>query len=242
MARALSSRDTRTYKRTVSVAAGAVGERACDPAFSDAGRSTDQDVEMLADPRRCRPGARNTPRRWYEPEIIFLRRKRDPATPSPRRVSAGRRPAILTPLCAALPNASCSVVFGSPSRRPGASWDVTVTLTVGATAIGGSSSTPSAISRSPAVMVPFPGAQPWTAKDSVFDVRPLKTAAVRSATRRVQRSGRCMGTGGVCGGGGVVACNAAGANWWSGLSRTCTRPGVCAACGCAVMRTCASGC
>ena len=65
-------------------------------------------------------------------------------------------------------------------------WDVTVTLTVGATAIGRCLSTPSAISRSPAVMVPFPGAQPWTAKDSVCDVRPLKTAEVRSATRRVQ--------------------------------------------------------
>ena len=34
----------------VAVAAGAVGERASDPALADAGRPADQDVEMLSDP------------------------------------------------------------------------------------------------------------------------------------------------------------------------------------------------
>ncbi len=36
-----------------------------------------------------------------------------------------------------------------------------------------------------------------------------------------------MRTAGECGGGGVVACNAAGAKWWSELSRTCMRRGAC---------------
>ena len=45
----------------------------------------------------------------------------------------------------------------------------------------------------------------------------------------------------VCGGGRVVACNGAGARWWSGLSRTCMRRAVCVAtCGCAVTRMSAS--
>ena len=43
-------------------------------------------------------------------------------------------------------------------------------------------------------------------------------------------------------GGGVDACNAAGARWWSVLSRTCMRRAVCAGCGCAVTRMSASAC
>ena len=64
----------------------------------------------------------------------------------------------------------------------------------------------------------------------------------RRRRRSVLRSERCMRTAGECGGGGVVACNAAGARWWSELSRTCMRRGACVACGCAVMRMSASGC
>ena len=45
-----------------------------------------------------------------------------------------------------------------------------------------------------------------------------------------------MRTAGVSAGGGVVACNAAGARWWSVLSRTCMRRAVCVGCGCAVTR------
>ena len=36
--------------------------------------------------------------------------------------------------------------------------------------------------------------------------------------------------------------NAAAGSWWSGLSRTSTRPGGCGGCGCAATRMCASGC
>ena len=60
--------------------------------------------------------------------------------------------------------------------------------------------------------------------------------------RRLLHRRLCMGTGVVCGGGGVVACNGAGARWWSGLSRTCMRRAVCVACGCAVTRMSASAC
>ena len=43
-------------------------------------------------------------------------------------------------------------------------------------------------------------------------------------------------------GGGVVACNAAVASWWSVPSRTCMRRADCVGCGCAVTRMSASGC
>ena len=49
-------------------------------------------------------------------------------------------------------------------------------------------------------------------------------------------------TAGVWRGGGVAACNAAGARWWSELSRTCMRRAVCVGCGCAVARISASAC
>ena len=45
--------------------------------------------------------------------------------------------------------------------------------------------------------------------------------------RSVLRRKRCMRTG-------VVACNAAGARWWSVLSHTCMRRAACVGCGCAV--------
>ena len=60
--------------------------------------------------------------------------------------------------------------------------------------------------------------------------------------RSVLRRRRCMRTAGVCAGVGVVACNAAGARWWSVLSRTCMRRAVCVGCGCAVTRMSASAC
>ena len=43
-------------------------------------------------------------------------------------------------------------------------------------------------------------------------------------------------------GGGVVACNAAEAKWWSVLSRTCMRRAVCVASGCAATTMSASAC
>ena len=56
------------------------------------------------------------------------------------------------------------------------------------------------------------------------------------------RRKRCMRTAGVCGGGGVVACNAAEAKWWSVLSRTCMRRAVCVGSGCAATTMSASAC
>ena len=41
---------------------------------------------------------------------------------------------------------------------------------------------------------------------------------------------------------GGVVCNGGVVSWWSGRSLTSTRPAVCDACGCAVMRTCESEC
>ena len=64
----------------------------------------------------------------------------------------------------------------------------------------------------------------------------------RRRRRSVLRRRRCMRTAGVCAGVGVVACNAAGARWWSVLSRTCMRRAVCVGCGCAVTRMSASAC
>ena len=64
----------------------------------------------------------------------------------------------------------------------------------------------------------------------------------RRRRRSVLRRRLCMGTAGVSAGGGVVACNAAGARWWSVLSRTCMRRAVCVGCGCAVTRMSASAC
>ena len=64
----------------------------------------------------------------------------------------------------------------------------------------------------------------------------------RRRRRNVLRRRRCMRTAGVCAGAGVVACNAAGARWWSVLSRTCMRRVVCVGCGCAVTRMSASAC
>ena len=64
----------------------------------------------------------------------------------------------------------------------------------------------------------------------------------RRRRRSALRRRRCMPTAVAFAGGGVVACNAAGARWWSERSRTCTRRGACVACGCAVTRMFASGC
>ena len=64
----------------------------------------------------------------------------------------------------------------------------------------------------------------------------------RRRRRSVLRRRLCMRTAGVSAGGGVVACNAAGARWWSVLSRTCMRRAVCVGCGCAVTRMSASAC
>ena len=92
----------------------------------------------------------------------------------------------------------------------------------------------------------------WRSTRQGFGVtyRSRSAAGAAGRTRRRERSRRrrllhrrlCMGTGVVCGGGGVVACNGAGARWWSGLSRTCMRRAVCVACGCAVTRMSASAC
>ena len=54
--------------------------------------------------------------------------------------------------------------------------------------------------------------------------------------------GGCMGTVGVFAATEAVVFNAVAGSWWSGLSRTSTRPGGCGECGCAATRMCASGC
>ena len=69
-----------------------------------------------------------------------------------------------------------------------------------------------------------------------------KKTGERRRRRSVLRRRLCMRTAGVSAGGGVVACNAAGARWWSVLSRTCMRRAVCVGCGCAVTRMSASAC
>ena len=74
--------------------------------------------------------------------------------------------------------------------------------------------------------------------------RPAPLAGQEDGRGRRRRSElrrkRCMQTAGVCAGGGVAACNAAGARWWSELSRTCMRRAVCVGCGCAATTMSAS--
>ena len=55
-------------------------------------------------------------------------------------------------------------------------------------------------------------------------------------------SGRCMGTAVVFAERGAVVYNGGVASWWSGLSRTSRKPGVCVECGCAAMTMSASEC
>ena len=64
----------------------------------------------------------------------------------------------------------------------------------------------------------------------------------RRRRRSVLRRRHYMGTVGVFAATEVVVFNAAAGSWWSGLSRTSTRPGGCGGCGCAATRMCASGC
>ena len=74
----------------------------------------------------------------------------------------------------------------------------------------------------------------------------LRQAATRRRARRrrrsVLRSGRCMGTAVVFAERGAVVYNGGVASWWSGLSRTSMKPGVCVECGCAAMTMSASEC
>ena len=64
----------------------------------------------------------------------------------------------------------------------------------------------------------------------------------RRRRRSVLRSGRCMGTAVVFAERGAVVYNGGVASWWSGLSRTSMKPGVCVECGCAAMTMSASEC
>ena len=64
----------------------------------------------------------------------------------------------------------------------------------------------------------------------------------RRRRRSVLRRRHYMGTVGVFAATEAVVFNAAAGSWWSGLSRTSTRPGGCGGCGCAATRMCASGC
>ena len=64
----------------------------------------------------------------------------------------------------------------------------------------------------------------------------------RLRRRSVLRSRRCMATVVVFAARGAVACNVGAGSWWSGRSRTSTRPGGCGGCGCAATRMSASGC
>ena len=67
-----------------------------------------------------------------------------------------------------------------------------------------------------------------------------KTGEAPAEKRAAQR--HYMDTVGVFAATEVVVFNAAAGSWWSGLSRTSTRPGGCGGCGCAATRMCASGC
>ncbi len=59
---------------------------------------------------------------------------------------------------------------------------------------------------------------------------------------KLLRSGRCTGTAVVFAERGAVVYNGGVASWWSGLSHTSMKPGVCVGCGCAAMRMSASEC